>query len=91
MPVTRFAKVQPFTGAVTETAHGWTAWRCTPWGWVDMRAAQPPDDIPFAVLVFVHNGYRYERVYHQYYTVIGASRLATAFVNEIVNNTGENT
>ena len=81
--VTRSGKVEPFTGTVTETERGWSAWRCTPWGWVDMRAGRPDNEPPFTVLVFVYAGRRWERMFNRFYTVLGATRLANRFVWEV--------
>ena len=87
--VTHSSKVEPFTGTVTETARGWSAWRCTPWGWVDMRSAWPEGESAFTSLVFVWQGRRWERIFTRYTTPIGAARLATKFVKEVVEQQGE--
>ena len=89
--ITKDTKAEPFTSRVNETSTGWTAWRCTPHGFVDMRASRGTvNTAPFTVLVFVHAGRRWERVFpHQFYTVTAATRLATKFAAEIVRQTKE--
>lgn len=81
---TRSTKVKPFTSHVNMRERSWDAWRCTPHGFVDMRAANPPDAPAFTVFVYVYGGRRWERVYNGYYSPNRAARLATAFAKEVV-------
>lgn len=85
--VTRSSAAETFTGRPTEHPRGWTAWRCTSWGWVQMRSMRAEGGEPaFTELVFVYSGRRWERVYGRFCTVLGAARLTTRFVREVVGD-----